>query len=151
MSIKNTIISIVVSLVVGIAIGYYSLPAKIITKTEIKTVTQVVTNTSVKKKDNTVTIITKKPDGTTITLIKDNNVENSISSTQEKTEKDESSSRETDYDKNYLSVGALAVYDFHSGNYSYGGYINRQFLGPITIGVQATTSPQVGIMLGVKF
>src|SRR5271166_702196 len=93
-SLKNAIIGGLVILVVGAAIGRFSLPAKVVTKTEIQTVTKTVVQTVVKTvvqksvtdDKNKVTVITTtvKPDGSkvTTTTITDKSV---ISSESDKT------------------------------------------------------------------
>lgn len=151
MTIKQSVIGFVVCLVMGIALGYSALPAKIVIKTQTVTVTQIVHDSQTVKKDNTITTITKKPDGTEITIVEDKNVTNTISETNSNQQIATSTDKETTYSKNNLNIGAIALLDFSTNHINYGAYINKSLLGPFTMGLQVTNNPSMGVMLGVNF
>jgi len=150
-SLKNTIITSIICTVVGIAIGYYSLPAKIVTETKIQTEMQVVHDTQTIKHDNIVTVVTKAVDGSTITTTKDLSVESDQSEEISNENSTAEATSTKSYDKGTLNIGALSTIDLSNGRISYGAYLTKSVLGPFTLGLQVTNSPAFGIMVGLSF
>ena len=151
MSYKFTCIIAVVALIIGLSLGYYALPAKIVTKTVVSTQIQIVHDSQIVKHDNVVTVVTKAVDGSTITTTKDLSVEDNKSETKtdDKTAQDTTITKS--YDKNYFNLGIVGTIDFSNGHTGYGAYLNRSILGPFTMGIQVTNNPALGVMVGVSF
>ena len=112
-------------LAVGVAAGYWLMPKKVIVKEKIKYTDRV-------------TVVVKKPDGTTETRIEDK----SRTVTDEKTT--------VNAGRNAYNLSLMASTDF-KGNPSYGLSVDKEFLGPITVGVFATTSRTLGLRFGLNF
>lgn len=147
---------LVVIFLVGLATGRYTLPAKIVTKTEIQTVTKVVKDTTQDKKDNTVTTITetKKPDGSVVTQTQIVDKNQTDTKTDVKTDKDMvSKSSETETrDVNQLGVNGLVGLRVGAGeSLTYGVSVQRKLLGPVEIGAFGFTDRLVGFSLGLRF
>jgi hypothetical protein len=141
---------------VGLALGRYSLPAKVVVKTEVKTVEKVVQDTTKNEKKNTTTVVTetKKPDGTDITTTeivdKDQIISNTDTTTNTST--DSTSSKTTTYDTGSLSVAGLAGVQFGGGNaVTYGLHVQKKLLGPVNIGVFGFTDKLFGASIGLRF
>jgi uncharacterized protein YchJ len=167
-SIKTAAIATVLLLGIGYLSGKYTTPAKVVTKIEEKIVEKEVVktkvDTSVREKKNREYIIveTTSPDGTirrerrfidkgetTTDTSKVN-----VSTTERDTEL--KSSTETVNSKNLWNVSALATMshtdsDFLRGNISYGAHVQRQILGPISVGAFGLTNKTYGLSLGVSF
>jgi hypothetical protein len=133
------------SFVLGAALGRYSLPAKIVTKTEIQT--QIKTITIDKSKVHTVE--TKKPDGTVITVtdINRNIDENSNDKIKEDIEKT------VTYNTQQWLISGVAKYDFTrpTMGLAYGAEVKRRLLGPIWVGALGTSDGTGLITIGVSF
>lgn len=146
MNVKELVIGVVLSLLIGIGIGRYTLPAKIISN-EIDN-KNIVTN--VAQTDNSVQVVTKiqKPDGTVITTTKiDKHVDtNTTSKEKDTTEKH----KEIVYDAPKWSIAALASTDFR-GSVAYGGSASYRIIGPINVGVFGLTSGVAGVSFGISF
>lgn len=141
---------------VGLAIGRYTLPAKVVVKTEVQTVEKVVQDTKRDDKKNTTTIVTetKKPDGTDIktteTVDKDQITSNTATNTDITT--DSTTSKTTTYNTGSLSVAGLAGVQFGGGNtITYGLHVQKKLLGPIDIGVFGFTDKLFGASIGLRF
>lgn len=153
MNTKQTIIALVVALLTGLAIGRFTLPSKVITKTEIKEVDK---NTAqVRQKDNSVTTITevKKPDGTVTTTTKiDNNIQTNSKNTSTDS-KDSKTDKEVTYNTNRWTIQAVAAFRPFSGSVPtvYGGSVSYRLLGPITVGGIGLSDGTVGASLGLSF
>jgi hypothetical protein len=147
--------------VLGLAIGRYSLPSKIITKTEIKTVEVIKWKERIVKEENKdkVTIITEetKPDGTKIvrkeirdksTIITDKNKEGSKD--KESISKEE---KIVEYNKDRLIISALASINVvkPQDGFNYGVGVNTRLLGPIWLQGAIFTSGQAQAGIGLSF
>lgn len=150
MTTKQTILGLVVSLLAGVAIGRFTLPAKIVTKTQVvedKTAQQ-------DKQDNSVTTVTqtKKPDGTVTTVTQiDNHIKTDTHSTDNK---DTKTDKEVTYNTARWTIAASAEFKPLSGlhpSVTYGGEVLYRVLGPIQVGVTAYTDGTVGGLLGISF
>ena len=167
-SVKSLAISSAAILLVGLAVGRFSLPAKVVTKTEIQVVTKEVesktSDQEIARKSNKdfVRIVTKKPDGTVITEthIIDKSTSKTTEVTQDTTEKDSSTTITQDktvtYAKNDWHVSGLASpsgdNSFLRGpSIAYGLMVERRILGPFYIGGFGLTNHTIGASLGVTF
>ena len=156
MSTKQVIVGLLITLLVGIAIGRFTLPSKIITK--VQTVEVEKKQQVVDKKDNSVTTITqtKKPDGSVITVTKiDSNVQTDTK-TQQSDHKDTKSDKEVTYDTRSLTISAIAAIRPFQGNGLasapiYGGSVTYRILGPITVGGIGLSDGTIGGTLGFSF
>jgi hypothetical protein len=140
----------------GTAVGRYTLPAKVVTKTEVQTVTKVVKDTNRDKKDNTVTTIveTKKPDGTIVkqTQIVDQNQTITQTNTNSNTNSNSTYTQKDTRDVGQLGVNALVGLRLGTGEpLSYGLSVQRRLLGPVEIGAFGFTDKLVGFSLGLRF
>lgn len=150
-------------LLIGVAIGRYTLPAKVVTKIEtrevIKEVVKEVEKQSKEKKNNKIVLIveTTLPDGTkrketkiidkgilTIDLSKD-------TTTDRETEKETSNTTtvENSNNSNNFHLSVMAATDLNK--MKYGLSASSRVLGPITAGFFGFTDASVGVSLGIMF
>lgn len=159
---------IVTALLIGVAFGRYTLPAKIVTKTETVTVEkEVIKNVETTSKDTNkdrelIVTETVKPDGTKIIekhyVNKDQIKEDTTkvgTTTDVKSSDTKTSIVETNA-KNDWNISALATKshtddDMFKGSLSYGVHVQRRILGPISIGAFGLTNRTAGISIGVSF
>lgn len=151
------VIGLAVLFAVGVAVGRYTLPAKVVTKeivkVEIREVEKKVTN---KHTDKVVVIVeTKKPDGTVVTekRIVDKSVIDTVTDKTKDTKSESNKETTKEYAKNAYSIRALVGKDFSSAASPlvYGAAFDRKFLGPITVGVFGFTSGLGGVSVGLNF
>lgn len=158
------IIAGLVILLGGVAIGRYTLPAKVVTKTETQIVTQVVTKTvEVDKTDyhkNKVLVetVTTKPDGTVVRkrefldkseIVKDDRTNTDTNSNSSTTTHTESSKT---YANDKGSVRALVARNMdHISEDIYGVGVEKKILGPFTLGAFGLTDKTLGLSLGMTF
>lgn len=142
---------------IGVAVGRYTLPAKVVTKeivkVEIREVEKKVTN---KHTDKVIVIVeTKKPDGTVVTekRIVDKSVIDTITDKTKDTKSESNKETTKEYVKNQYSVRALVAKDFSNATSPlvYGAAFDRKFFGPITVGVFGFTSGLGGVSVGLNF
>lgn len=162
---KQKVIFVVAYTAAAVAVGRFSLPAKIVT--EIKTV-EVEKKTVDKKEDlNThkkikrKTVEKTKPDGekTTTTVEVDEDVVNSITDnkTTDSKEKTTDDKKEVTYATSKVTISALAGANiFNVGNSGvnplvYGINISKPILGPLTLNAFGFNSGLVGFGLGLTF
>lgn len=137
------------------AFGYYVAPEKI--KTEIKTVEVIkeVVKRVVDKSQNkrkTTTIVQNK-DGSSTTTI----TEETVTETSSETDKNRDTSIAKDETKEVtksgsrLSLSALGGLNLKDGTPVYGGHVQRELIGPITIGVWGMSNVTGGFSLGLNF
>jgi len=158
MSTKHAVISICIAAVIGVAIGRFSLPAKVVTKTETVEVDKKLSQTDSNKQDHKIVTIveTKKPDGTVTktTTIKDDSTQQSNTKISEQDNKDSKSSKEVTYNTQRWSISALAVdrpANVSSAEIAYGAHVQYRILGPFTVGGMVLTDKTVGVSLGITF
>lgn len=153
MSAKAWLIAIVVALVAGLAIGRYSLPAKVVTEVKTVEAEKKSTQTDRDRKVETTITETKASDGTETktTKIVDDSTTKRQTNTDTKT--DTASRQETTSKGATLSLSALAgVNPFASiPTMRYGGHISREVLGPVTIGVWGFSDATFGLSVGLNF
>ena len=158
------LISSLILLAAGIAIGRYTLPAKVITKVETKEVTHEATKTvEVDKTDYyknkvLVEITTTKPDGTVIRERKF--IDKSIINRDDKKNTDEKKDSEKDskkeesktYNSNSGSVRALIARNTDRLSEDiYGIHVEKRIVGPFTLGAFGLTDKTLGLSLGMNF
>lgn len=142
MTTRQALGAIGLALLIGVACGRYTLPAKIVTKTVVTT------DSSKHESDHSVVVRTetRKPDGTdTIITTTQKNVTNV--STADTTSL---SSKAVTYDTERWELLGVAGLDLR-GAPAYGAEINYRLLGPVTIGAMGLTSGFVGVSVGLRF
>lgn len=162
---RTKILPIILTLLVGAAIGYFATPTKVVTKTEIKEIIKEVekktSDTKKDKKNDKIVIIveTVLPDGTrkketkivdkgTITIDASETTEKETDKTTEtKTEK----IVERSHDGLLLyAIGGARLNDWTSGP-EFGGGVQKRLLGPFWIGAYGTNKLSAGVTLGISF
>jgi len=148
---RTKIIVSVVIVAVSFACGRFS-----VQKPEVKT--QITTNTKEsqdQKKDthiDQVTTTTKKPDGSVITTTETKT--DIISDTKQIISQDQTIKQDIIPPKtNTLNVSLLGGIDFKSGipTPTYGLSVNKQLVGPVTIGAFGLMNGVVGVSIGLNF
>lgn len=170
MELKQKVIIVVVYTAAAVAVGRYLSPEKVVIKKEVvreeverkeeKTTkdTDIDRNRKIKK----TVVETIKPDGTrTIKTRYTNDTETKKSVKEDKKTTDVSKKTETDKESKEVSNGgggklnlsalaAVNVTDVKSG-LSYGLSVNKELLGPFTLGIFGLSSGTGGVSLGVNF
>jgi len=143
--------------VLGVAVGRYSLPAKVVTKEVVKVEIREVEKKVTDKHTNTVTVVveTKKPDGTVVIekrIVDKSTIETkSDKNTDTKSESNKETTKE--YAKNQYSLRAMVGKDLTNltSPMVFGAAFDRKFLGPITLGVFGFSSGLGGVSVGLNF
>ena len=137
-SLKTLTIACAVCLILGAALTRYSAQTPS-TKEVVKTDTQKDTET------HTVTTVEEQPNGvkktTTVT-----DVSQTVSRQSDKTNRITPISNKP---KNFVS--GLGGYDVSRRTYAYGLHVQRELIGPVTVGVFGLSNNTYGISLGVNF
>lgn len=142
---------------VGLAVGYYSLPAKVVTKEVVKVeIREVEKKVTDKHTDRVIVVVeTKKPDGTIVTekrIVDKSTIETKTDkSTDTKSESNKETTKE--YAKNQYSLRALVAKDLTNlaAPLVFGAAFDRKFFGPITVGVFGFSSGLGGVSVGLNF
>jgi hypothetical protein len=156
MTVKQTVISVFTAFVVGGACGFFAKPAKVVTKTETKVVTQLVKDTTQDqdKHSKIVVVVVRKPDGTqttTTTKTQDSDTKTNTDETDHKAQ-DTQSSKEVTYSKSSLNISALLGVKLGTASApAYGLGVTKQLFGPFTIGAFGLVNGTVGGSVGVTF
>jgi hypothetical protein len=149
----TTKISIVGALVLGLVLGRYTLPAKVVTKTE--TIEKLVTQTNTNTEDHSKTTVTqtKKPDGTVVTTTTTSNDIDTKTTQKSKDDKDTETQKTVSYDTSRIGLNALGLTKPFSSTPTmvYGGQIEYRLIGPIKTGIIGLSDGTVGISIGVQF
>lgn len=133
-----------IALVIGVLIGFYSKPAKIVEKEVIKTV-EVVKEVEVKSKDQKYIQI-QKPDGTIITRI-----DTKEESKKETDSKKESLSEKLKITENQSQWSISVLIKPQNEQPLNGLVIERRILGPFKIGAFGTVDKSYGLSVGMEF
>lgn len=153
MSTKVTLLSLT-ALVVGLLLGRFSLPAKIITKTETVEVDKKQSSINSNKQDHSIVTVTqtKKPDGsiTTVTQTQKNVAVVTDTKSKETDDKDTKTSKETDYNTSKWTLSALVI-DQVGKAPVYGGSVSFKVLGPFSIGILGASNGMFGTSIGITF
>ena len=148
---KTEIVIISAGLVVAFAFGRYS-AEQISTKTASTQVTDTKQNQTISDKKKVTTTETKKPDGTSQTVTQvDEDVETTIATKTDETSKSTVSSVPAARSKTNISI--LGANDFSRGLLipTYGISVNREVLGPVTVGAFGLMNGTIGVSVGVNF
>ena len=142
---KKGIIALVVLFLLGLGVGRYSLPAKIVTETK----TVQVEAKQVAKEDHTIIVTVKKPDGSVITTTH-NDIDTHVVD-DKKT--DTATTKTVEYSVPKVTISALAASRLLVGapSMAYGGQIQYRFLGPLQAGVMGLSDGTIGVSLGLTF
>lgn len=140
---KATVITGVVCVVGGLAVGRFSLPTKVVVRTVVQT-RQIVVH-----QDHVITkvVTVKEPNGAvqTTTTTQD------LSTTTSHVQSDSDSSKTVTYTKPSWLVGAMAGVDVPGRQTGYGAFAERRVLGPLYLGGYGLSTGQTGVSLGVQF
>lgn len=141
----------------GLAIGRFSLPAKIVTKTVTVESDKSKSTDNLHQDDHSITTVTetKRPDGTiTVVTTKQNNIDTQHNSTTQSSSMKSSDTEKTvTYNTNIWSLNVLAKSkaSFNEIIPVYGGQIEYRILGPIKISVMGFSDSTMGVGLGLQF
>ena len=145
------------ALIVGLALGYFATPTKVVTKTEIKEVERKTddTKTDNKKDKIFIKVETILPDGTrkietkivdkgTITIDSSSETDRSTDTVTEKTV-------ERSHDALIIyGLGGVKLSDWQSGP-EIGLGLQRRMLGPFWLGLYGTNKLSAGVTVGISF
>ena len=120
---------------VGYGVGRYLQPARIEIKKEQVEV--------VKKDIKIVERVVTRPDGTT--------EKETITEDKTKTEKETLESSLTVNKKPDWKVSGLSGLDLSNKSQFYGVQVDRRIIGPVFVGVTATTNKTIGLSVGMEF
>lgn len=152
MSTKSKVILAIIVLVVAFAFGRYSVPEKIVTVTKTIEVEKKVVDTEKDKK--IVKVIIEHPDGTKETREeiveneKTHSTEDSITKSKNTTEITKGGSK---INVSILAGSNLSSLNLNSIPITYGASVNKEILGPITVGIFGLSNGNLGISAGLNF
>ena len=97
---------------------------------------------------NTTTTTVKAPDGTvkTITTTDTTSVSKTISQQESITMKEQVAVK-----RNAVNVSALIAYQYYQKKPTYGVFVSKEVIGPITTGLFGLTNGTVGLSIGINF
>jgi hypothetical protein len=144
-AITKLILALIACFLLGLGVGYFSLPQKVVTQVEVKE--KIVTVTEKVKADNVVTVYREiqRPDGTK--EIRSRTFDKSVS-TEAETKDDSKSVSETKTVERKQPDWKVAGLATTTG---YGASIERRILGPIFLGAFGLSSGMAGISVGLLF
>lgn len=162
MSVKYKIIIALVAVLTAFAFGRYSAPEKVKIETRTIEVEKKTTDTNKtvdrNKRLKTVTVIEERPDGTkvttTTTTVDTDTKSNTDTATKDDIAKNTETTKETTRGGNRVTISALAgakVSFSDPWTPVYGGMVNKELLGPITIGAFGLSDGVGGVALGLTF
>lgn len=160
MSNKTKVLISLLVIAASVAVGRFSLPAKIVEKEKIvfqdRIVEKQVDSSNTTTNKHVDTIVTKKPDGTTITETKDDSVV--LNNTVDKTDKTDTTKSTTDkektttYDKGTFLVSASIKANLtSSAGWAYGAIVDKRVIGPFHMGAFGFTDSTFGMSVGIGF
>ena len=150
-NVRNGLIGVLI-LGLGVGIGIFAKPAKVVTKTEIK---EVIKEVEVKKEQKNIVVYSKKVTSKDGTIVEETKTEDRSTASQEikkETDRELKFSNTTTRDSG-LSVHALALKDLGQVNshIEYGVFIKKRIIGNVSVGAMATTNQQLGLSVGLDF
>jgi hypothetical protein len=146
----NNKLVILGALVLGLAIGRYSLPAKI--ETKVVEVEKKQTETDRDKHKETTTVTKELPDGTKETTTKTTEDTNTKRTAETNKTSESESTRTYGGAKTTISVlGGITGVPGSVGGPIYGLSVTKNILGPIVGGAFGLTNGTVGVSLGLEF
>jgi hypothetical protein len=146
MSTKTTLLSILAALVIGLAVGRFTLPAKVVTKIQTVEVQKVVVQ------DHTVTVVktVKEPNGAVeVTQTTHNDV---VTASQDQIK--QSLDKETLYNTSRWSLNVIAAVPLGRGiaqPVEYGLSASYRLIGPFSVGAMGLQDGTVGVSVGITF
>lgn len=153
MTAKQTVLAILCAGAIGVLVGRFSLPARVITETKI--VEKRVTDTHIDKTDRSVTKVTetKSPDGS---VTKVTEIRKDVDISRDKhaeTDKTEESKKEVVRESARWSLNALGMTSLTSppASIQYGAQVEYRLFGPFRTGVFGFANGNFGVSLGVQF
>jgi hypothetical protein len=154
MTTKQTLIACAVTLIVGVSAGRFTLPAKVVTKIEVKTVLQTVETEKKADTSHIVTTVTetRAPDGTVTKSTKTEDNVDIVTGTKlsQSDSSDQKSVKEVTYQTSRWTLQALTTIDF-SAKRAYGGEVSYRILGPFSVSALGLSNGSVGVGLGITF
>lgn len=162
---KGQVYAVLGALIVGLAVGRFAAPTKVVTKTEVKDVEKKVekktTDSQKNKKNNKIVIVveTVMPDGTRRkeTKIVDRGSITIDNSSTEERESDRTTETKTEkiversHDGLLIYGLAAAQLTDWAGGLEFGGGVQKRLLGPFWLGAYGTNKATVGVTVGVSF
>lgn len=139
--------------VVGLGIGRFSLPARVVTKTETVTVEHVHEIKDDHKTDHSTTTTTRVEDRgkVTTTTVTNNDVDSRSSDHTQDDKKTDALNQKTEDRAATWSIGAAMLGKLGTPGVSYGAVLGYRVLGPIWVGGIITTSGGAAATLSVSF
>jgi hypothetical protein len=149
----KTVGIVVGTLILGCALGRYTLPARVVTTKQ--TIEKLVTQSNTATEDHSTTIVTqtRKPDGTTVTTTTRSNNIDTTTVEKSKDDKDTQSQKTVSYDTSRIGMNALGIMKPFSSTPTmvYGGQIEYRLIGPVKTGIVGLSDGSVGISVGIQF
>jgi hypothetical protein len=157
MTTKQKIAFVLVVFVTGLAVGRFTLPTRVVTKTEIKTVEKEVIRYKEREqidKNKTFKETFNKDGSKTIFIVDKSKIskQEDITDQKDKTT-DQKTEKTVEYSKTGLlvSVGAAIKVTAPQDGFVYEGRVEKRLLGPVWMGVGVRTDRTVGLSLGLGF
>jgi hypothetical protein len=152
---KTKVLSLIGVFLLGLGIGRFTLPAKVVTKIQTVEVDKTQDTRQLNRQDNSITTVTKtkSKDGTEVTVTKtENNIKTDTTNKLTQTDNKQSQSEKTvEYDTGRWSLAAAIVTKLSAPSLNYGGVIQYRILGPIQVGGMAFSDGTVGVSAGIRF
>jgi hypothetical protein len=136
----NQVIVLVIVSGLSYATGRYLQPAEVVVKTEIKEVEKVRVDTKTR------IVYRKMPDGT-VEKIKEEETKSSTESGKQVNSESKTKAKKT----TTVSLLYISNEDFRFDQPKYGMHIQAGVIGPVRIGLFATTEKEVGFSVGIDF
>lgn len=147
-----------VLIVVAFAFGRYSAPEKVKVETVTVEVEKKTAETDTSKERNrrkeTTTRKERRPDGTEIehtTVVEDSKTEVDSRKTVHTDKTVDTRQTREEYRSSGVSLGALGAVNVSDGRLSYGAYLQKDVVGPLSLGAFGLTSGTVGLSIGIRF
>lgn len=152
LSLKNKIIIASIALLTAFAFGRYSVSTAPTVKTEDQTKIQDQKASDKDTHTQTTITTTKQPNGTVQTVEKID-VVTTTKSTEKKDTQEDFKQTITPLKQSKVNISILAANDFSKVQIlpTYGLSVNKEILGPITVGAFGFTNGTIGLSLGLNF
>lgn len=156
-NLKQKLGPVLLALLIGVAMGYFATPTKVVTKTEIKEVEKKVDETQKDTKKNKVYLRTETilPDGTRKIETKIVDKDTIDVSTSSETDKSTDTTTEKTVERTHdgliiYALGGAKLTDWTSGP-EWGAGVQKRVLGPFWLGVYGTNKLAAGVTVGLSF
>lgn len=168
LTVKKLIVSGLIFLGLGFLVGRYTVPEKVVTKTEVKTEVKTVVKWKTKlvkdtqKNKQTVIIETRLPDGTvkkettildkgTIKIDKSKDTEKQSSESKSETKEKTVQNLNKDWKLSAVILADPKFGSFAENTVVYGVLLERRILGPFYVGGMVTTNRALALTIGAVF